>query len=157
MSTLVWLSVSSNRNDIRHAIGKLGQSSEATAQSICPCCSSRYAGALQVCFIAGLAYHIELKARRLALLFLGILPVVVLTAAFGILFDEWFSVFGFLGLAPEVAEIAASGLIGWFVLFRPIGQNGVTSAIGSTLFGLFGLLLVTSLGLLAVPRVSFRF
>jgi hypothetical protein len=157
LSALVWLSVSSNRNSILHAMGKLGLATKGYGTVNLPLLLIGISWSIGGCFIAAKTYGVDLKRKQLAYLFLSILALVAVTAVLGILFDNWFSISLFLGLAVEVLEMILASLIGWIVLFEPTKRKGLSEVIGSASFGLFGLIFVTSLGLLIFPRVSFRF
>jgi hypothetical protein len=155
LSALVWLSVSSNRNSILHAMGKLGLATKGYGTVNLPLLLVGLLWSIAGCFVAATTYGIDLKRKQLVYLFLGILVLVALTAVLGVLFDYWFSVSLSLALAVEISEPALAALIGWVVLFKP--SKGLSDFIGSALFGLLGLIFVTSLGLLVFPRVSFRY
>jgi hypothetical protein len=157
LSTLVWLSVSSNRNSIIHAIGKLGLTTKGYGTVNLPLLLVALCWSIGGCFLAAMTCGIDLKRKRLVYLFLGILVVVAVTSVVGTLFDDLFSRSLFLALAVEPSELILASLIAWVILFKPSARNGLSSAIGSSLFGLFGLIFVTSLCLLIWPRVSFRF
>jgi hypothetical protein len=157
LSALIWLSVSSNRNSILHAIGKLGIAAKGYGTVNLPLLLVGILWSIACCFVAAASYGIDLKRKQLVYLFFGILALVAVTALLGILFDYWFSISLFLALAVETLVPALAALIGWIVLFKPSKQNGFSSVVGSGLIGLCGLIFVTSLGLLVFPRVSFRF
>jgi hypothetical protein len=157
LSALVWLSVSSNRNNILHAIGKLGIATKGYGTVNLPLLLVALFWSIGGCLVAAMTCDIDLNGKRLLHLLLGILVVAVVTAVVGILFDDWFSISLFLGLGAEITEVVVASLVGWIVLFKPSNQNGLRGLIGGSLFGLFGLIFVTSLGLLICPRVSFRF
>lgn len=157
LSALVWLSVSSNRNSILHAIGKLGISTKGYGTVNLELLLVGLFWSIGGCFVAAMTCGVEIRRRQLAHLFLGILAVVAATATLGILFDNTFALSLFLGLVVEIVELILASLIGWIVFFKPSKLKGLSDLIGSGLFGLFGLIFVTSLGLLIFPHVSFRF
>ena len=157
LSALVWLSVSSNRNNILHAIEKLGLDTKGYGTVNLPLLLIALCWSIGGCFAAAMTYDIDIKRKKLVYLFLGILVVAGVTAVVGILFDDLFSISLFPGLAVEISELITASLIGWIIFFEPSHRNGLSGLIGSGLFGLFGLIFVTSLGLLLCPRVSFRF
>ena len=157
LSALVWLSVSSNRNSILHAMGKLGLATKGYGTVNLPLLLIGLLWSIACCFVAATTYGIDIKRKQLVCLLLGILALVAVTAELGILFDYWFSISLFLALAVTIAEPILAGLIGWIIFFKPLERNGLSVLIGSGLFGLSGLIFVTSLGLLIFPRVSFRY
>ena len=157
LSALIWLNVSSNRNSILHAIGKLGPAIKGYGSVNLMLLLVGLLWSAGGCFVATMTYGINLKTKQVVFLLLGILALVALTALLGILFDDWFSVSLSLALALEVAEPAMAAFIGWLVLFKLSNRNGLSDLAGSASFGLFGLIFVTSLGLLIFPRVSFRY
>src|SRR5579863_8393223 len=146
LSALVWLGVSSNRNSILHAIGKLGIAAKGYGTVNLTLLLVGLLWSIGGCFIAATTYGIELKKKQLVYLLLGILALVASTAMLGILFDYWFSVSLFFALTVEISEPALAALIGWVVFFKPSKRYGLSDLIGSGLFGLFGLIFVTSLG-----------
>jgi hypothetical protein len=157
LSALVWLSVSSNRNNILHTIGKLGPATRGYGTVNLPFLLMAVCWSMGGCLIAAIIYDIDIKSKRLVYLFLGMVVVAAAMAALGIFFDERFSTSLFPALAMEPLELIVASLIGWIFLFKPSDRNGLSDLVGSVLFGLFGLIFVTSLGLLICPRVSFRF
>jgi hypothetical protein len=157
LSALVWLSVSSNRNSILHAIGKLGIAAKGYGTVNLTLLLFGLLWSIGGCFVGATTYGIDIKRKQLVFLFLGNMALVVLTSVLGILFDYWFSVSLSLAVAVEISEVALAALIGWVALFKPSKRNGLSDLIGSGLFGLFGLIFVTSVGLLIFPRVSFRY
>jgi hypothetical protein len=154
---LVWLSVSSNRNSILHAIGKLGIAAKGYGTVNLTLLLVGLFCSIGGCFVAATTYGIDLRTKQAVYLLFGILALVVLMAGLGILFDYWFSLSLFLALAMEILEPALATLISWFVFFQPSNRNGLSDLVGSASFGLFGLIFVTSLGQLIFPRVSFRY
>jgi hypothetical protein len=157
LSAFVWLTVSSDRNSILHAMGKLGLATRRYGTINLPLLLVGIFWSIGCFFVATTTYGIGLKRRQLAQLFLGILALLSVTAALGILFDYWFSISLFLALAVEILEPILAGLIGRIIFFKSPERNGLSVLIGSGLFGLSGLIFVTSLGLLICPRVFFRF
>jgi drug/metabolite transporter (DMT)-like permease len=157
MSTLVWLGISSNRNSVLHTIGKLGINTNGYGTVNLRLLLVGLLWSIGGCFFAAATYGIGIKSKRLLYLFLCILGLVTVTAMFGILFDYRLSISLFLATAIEILEPVMAALIGWIVLFKPSRRSGLSDLVGSGLFGLFGLIFVTSLVLLAFPRVSFRF
>jgi hypothetical protein len=157
LSVIVWLAVSSNRNSVLHAIGKLGLTTKGYGTVNLPLLIVALAGSIGAFSIASKTFAIDVKRKQLFRLVLGIVILSAATALIGMLFDDWFSVSLFLALAVELSELIVAGLIGWIVLFRPSNETGWLGIVGSFLFGLFGLIFVTSIGLLICPRVSFRF
>jgi hypothetical protein len=157
LSALFWLGVSSNRNNILHAIGKLGSATSGYGTVNLPLLLVALCWSIGGCLVAATIYDVDIKSKRLVYLFLGIVIVVAAMAALGIFFDERSSTSLFLALAIEPLELIVASLIGWIILFKPSNRIGLSGLVGGGLFGLFGLIFVTSAGLLICPRVSFRF
>jgi hypothetical protein len=88
---------------------------------------------------------------------LGISLVVGVTSLVGIIFDNWFSIHFLFGLGWELLELFVAGWIGWIAFFKPSRRSRFYDLPASGLFGLLGLIIVTSIALLICPRVTFRF
>jgi hypothetical protein len=156
LSAPIWLSVSSNRNNILHTIGKLGFATNGYGTVNLPLLLFALCWSVGGCFFAAIIYDIDLKRKSVITLLLDVAAVVAVTAAVGIFFDEWFSISLLSALLAEISGPIIAGLLGWNLLFKRSNQNVWSVIIGSSLFGLFALIFVTSLGLLICPRVSFR-
>lgn len=156
-SLLLWLSVSSDRNSIVHAIGKFGIATKGYGTANLTKLIVGLLWPIGGCLFAATTYGIDVKRSQLVYLLLSILGVAVLMATLGALFDYWFSISLSLALVAEISEPALASLFGWLVLFGPSKRNELSDLVGSVLFGLLGLIFITSLGLLVFPRVSFRY
>lgn len=156
-SAVIWLEVSSNRNNILHAIGKLGLTANGYGTVNIVWLFVGLSWSIGGCFVAKMAYDLGLKAKPALLFFLGILILVVTSATTAVVFDFWFSISLMLGLAWEFLELAIASLVAWIVLFKPSHRDRLSDLVGSVLFGMLGLIACTCLALLAFPRISFRF
>jgi hypothetical protein len=156
-SALVWLDVSSNRNNILHAIGKLGFAIRGYGTVNVILLVVALIWSLGGYLLVTTTCNVDIKIRSSLYFFLGISSVVAATGLVGVIFDSWFSTHFLLGSAFELLELLLSIWISWFIFFRPSHRNRFSDLLGSGLFGLFGLIAVTSVALLVFPRVGFRF
>jgi len=76
LSIFVWLSVSSNRNNILHAIGKLGIATKGYGSVNLRLLLIALCWSVVGCFVAAITYDVNVRIKRLAYLFLGVLVLV---------------------------------------------------------------------------------
>ena len=155
-SALVWLDVSSNRDSILHAIGKLGFAVPGYGTVNVILLVGALTWSLGGFFVTAMTCDVNVRITTSLYFLLGISFIVALTSLVGIIFDTWFSIHFLLGLAWELLELFVAGWISWAVFFEPSHRNRFSNLFGSGLFGVFGLIAITSIGLLVCPRVTFR-
>jgi hypothetical protein len=156
-SVLVWLDVSLNRGSILHAIGKLGFAIRGYGTVNVMLLVGALTWSVGGFLVAAVTCDVDVRMRALLYFLLSISFVVAVTSLVGIIFDTWFSISFLLGLAWEFLELLIAGWISWTIFFKLSHRNQFSDLLGSGLLGIFGLIAVTSIGLLVCPRVAFRF
>ena len=156
-SMLVWLGVSSNRNSILHTIGKLGFSTHGNGTVNVILLAIALIWSFGCYFIAATTCNVDIKIRPPLYFLFGISSLVATSSLIAVIFDNWFSIHFLSAIAFEFLELFAAGWISWIIFFRPGYRNRFSDLLGSSLFGIFGLIAVTSVTLLVFPGVGFRF
>jgi hypothetical protein len=157
LSALVWLDVSSNRNSILHAVGKLGFATAGYGTVNVILLVGALIWSAGGFLVAAMTCDVDVRTRTSLYFLLGASFVVALTSLVAVIFDTWFSIHFFFGIMLELLELVVAGWIGWAIFFRPSHRNLFSDLLGSGLFGVHGLIAVTSIGLLICPRMTFRF
>lgn len=156
-SVLVWLGVSSNRNSILHTIGKLGFSTHGYGTVNVILLAVALTWSFGCYFIAATTYNVDIKIRPSLYFLFGISSVAATSSLAAVIFDNWFSIHFLSAITFEILELLAAGWISWIVFFKPSHRNQFSDLLGSGLFGILGLIAVTSVTLWVFPRVGFRF
>jgi hypothetical protein len=147
-SVLVWLDVSSNRNSILHAIGKLGFATHGYGSVNVILLTVALIWSFGCYFIAAATCNVDIKIRPSLYFLFGISSLVTTSSLVTVIFDNWFSIHFLSAIAFEFLELLAAGWISWIIFFRPSHRNRFSDLLGSGLFGIFGLIAVTSVALL---------
>src|SRR5947209_3157460 len=156
VSILTWLAVSSDRNGVLHAIGKLG----IEAKGYGSVNLFVLAGALVWSFgsVAGVIrmYDVRPNARGASCLCLGALLLVAVTSGAGIFWDYQFSMWPIVAFSWQLFEMAAAAALSWIAFCRPANLQGLVGFCGSIVLGLSALAALTASLLLACPYVILR-
>lgn len=154
LSAGVWLLVTSSWAIILHAVAKLGVA------------TPKYGTVNLVLLIAALVWSfagwIVLRnvvvlprgAISLAYFVVGILIIFLTISAIAFYFDELLSQYALPAVLLELLELCLAIWISWIV-FGNDSSSGLTF-LRSSLVGMLGLIVVTTLVLLIFPRVTFR-
>jgi hypothetical protein len=158
LSALAWIAVSSIRNNLVHAIGKLGFSvheyGSVNVRSLIVAILWSICGFFFVVLMQRMEK--EFKSRSLLRWLLAISLIVFLATLALVFLDGWFSRSMVLGLIFECLELTVSFWATWLIFFKKkrLGLLSVFLSAGSLC--LCGLVLLNSFALMIIPGVSFR-
>jgi hypothetical protein len=123
-SVLVWLDVSSNRNSILHAIGKLGFATQGYGSVNFILLPVALIWSLGCYFIAATICNVDIKIRPSLYFLFGISSLVTTSSLTAVIFDNWFSIHFLSAIAFEFLELLAAGWISWIIFSDPAIETG---------------------------------